>query len=105
MVIVQLKQDDVEPGLRNPHYEVTAARNVTFAVRERMPLRMVISLLFLFQAINCLCPLRDVGYDQSNARGQNFVVTGGHGSLAPFMVQVLKAWGANVHCVTTRSQE
>lgn len=57
-----------------------------------------------FQAVSCLCPLRDVGFDASTSQGRSFVVTGGHGSLAPFMMQVLKAWGADVCCVTTKSQ-
>lgn len=56
------------------------------------------------QAVNCLCPLLAMGYSESTARGKTFVVTGGHGSLAPFVVQILKAWGGSVCCVTTRSE-
>ncbi|CAM9097803.1 unnamed protein product [Laminaria digitata] len=60
--------------------------------------------IFPFLVVNCLWPLLEAGFNESNTRGQTFVVTGGHGSLAPFVVQVLKAWGGKVCCATTKSE-
>eukprot|EP00904_Undaria_pinnatifida_P009638 jgi/Undpi1/5804/HiC_scaffold_2.g01078.m1 len=57
-----------------------------------------------FLVVNCLWPLTEAGFNESTAGGQTFVVTGGHGSLAPFVVQVLQAWGGKVCCVTTKSE-
>ncbi|CAM9793756.1 unnamed protein product [Choristocarpus tenellus] len=54
-----------------------------------------------FLVVNCLCPLSAVGFEESTTAGKSCVVTGGHGSLAPFVAQVLKNWGAKVWCVTT----
>ncbi|CAM9622144.1 unnamed protein product [Discosporangium mesarthrocarpum] len=56
-----------------------------------------------FLAVNCLCPLSMVGFKETTVEGKSCVVTGGHGSLAPFVAQVLKAWGAKVWSVTTNT--
>lgn len=55
------------------------------------------------QAVSCLWPLSEAGFGVSMQAGQTFVVTGGHGSLAPFVVAVLKAWGGKVALATTKS--
>ncbi|CAB1097460.1 unnamed protein product [Ectocarpus sp. CCAP 1310/34] len=57
-----------------------------------------------FLAISCLWPLSEAGFGDSMDAGQTFVVTGGHGSLAPFVVAVLKAWGGRVALATTKSE-
>ena len=54
--------------------------------------------------MSCLWPLSEAGFGVSMDAGQTFVVTGGHGSLAPFVVAVLKAWGGNVALATTKSE-
>eukprot|EP00903_Cladosiphon_okamuranus_P005443 g5428.t1 len=56
-----------------------------------------------FLAVSCLWPLSEAGFGVSMDAGQTFVVTGGHGSLAPFVVAVLKAWGGKVALATTKS--
>lgn len=56
------------------------------------------------KAISCLWPLLEAGFGDSMDAGQTFIVTGGHGSLAPFVVAVLKAWGGRVALATTKGE-